>query len=282
MSVILVSEFRKLNSQLVDDCFVKETRVSDEWKFRSRLHNWKVVLSVKIRIFFSFLCLLALETEVVLYQLKMRKNGGLSGGYQFLRLYEIRKYIKYYKPKFAIEFGSGASSLLFAKHVKLVSVEESEEWLNKYRSDLDNCLFIRKSVKQKTLQSLLLCSRVESIDELGEKVSSYELTETVRNQPYDLAYIDGPTAWEQNRDLKGFINDSYGYLPNSSVLELKTLPEIILVDGRRATVSYLVRSEKCSNYKLILRGLLKNKTVASPYHTILTKNENARRKSRNN
>ena len=271
MSKVLVSEFTSSNSKLINDCFVKEPKIFDKFNSLRKLHSLKVRLQIKLLILYALLYLLLLEPEVVLYQLKLRKKGGLSGGYQFLRLYEIRKYIKFYQPKSVIEFGSGASSLLFAKHVDLVSVEESQEWLNKYKSDLDQTLFIRKFLKQKTIQSLYLCPRVESIDELQEKVSSYLLSETIRNHVFDFAYIDGPTSWEQDKNLIGLIKDPYNYIPNTSILELNSLPTVILIDGRRATISYLVRSNKFLNYQIILKGVYQKKSQVNPYHTILTK-----------
>jgi len=271
MSKLLVSEFIKSNSKLINDCFVKEPKILDKFNSLSKLNSLKTRLGIKLLILYALLYLLLLEPEVVLYQLKLRKKGGLSGAYQFQRLYEIRRYIKSYKPKSVIEFGSGASSLLFAKYVDLVSVEESKEWLNKYKSDLDQTLFIRKSLKQKTIQSLYLCPRVESIDELQEKVSSFLLSETIRNHVFDFAYIDGPTSWEQNEDLIGLIKDPYNSIPNTSILELNSLPIVILIDGRRATISYLLRSNKFLNYQIILKGVYQKKSQAGPYHTILTR-----------
>lgn len=271
MSKVLVSEFISKNSKLINDCFVIEAKISDKFNFLSKLHSLKIRTQVKLSIFYALLYLLIFELEVVLYQLKLRKKGGLSGGYQFLRLYEIRKCIKFYQPKSVIEFGSGASSLLFAKHVNLVSVEESEEWLIKYKSDLDQTLFIRKSLKQRALQSLYLCPRIESVDESQEKVSSYLLSETIRNHTFDFAYIDGPTAWEQNKNLVGLIKDPFSSIPNTSILELNSLPTVILIDGRRATISYLMRSNKFLNYHITLKGVYLKRRQVNPYHTILTK-----------
>ena len=81
---------------------------------------------------FQFYCAIFLfinEPAVLLAQLAMRRGGGLSGLYQFHRLYEIRRILKAEQVSSAIEFGSGASSLLFNKYVeRFVSIEESESW----------------------------------------------------------------------------------------------------------------------------------------------------------
>lgn len=218
-------------------------------------------------------CFLFLTEPVVFFaQLLMRRDWGLAGPYQFHRLYEIKKVLKSKQITSAIEFGSGASSLLFNKYVEhFVSIEESQSWADHYFQKLGFLRNIKCVNFAKLSACLKVLPRVESIDTSGELVCYYRLPEDVINAVFSLAYIDGPTSWIQNTKTKNvFIRDKEKLLPNVSVLDLKFTPPLILVDGRRATISYLIQKAEFLGGTINLRGPLAKPRRVRPYHTVIT------------
>ena len=122
-----VDEFLQLNSELVSNCFSKFSLNLTIRTKRSRMRSAVFIVRKGVFEFYCAIFLLFNEPAVLLAQLAMRREGGLSGSYQFHRLYEIRRILKTEQISSAIEFGSGASSLLFNKYVeRFVSIEESE------------------------------------------------------------------------------------------------------------------------------------------------------------
>jgi hypothetical protein len=215
--------------------------------------------------------LLVKEPAILLAQLMMRRNGGLSGSYQFHRLYEIRKILKKEKILSAIEFGSGASSLLFNKYVEsFISIEESESWAKHYLLMLTSISWLpslKSNIEKLNIQVLL---RLEFLDSGGELVCSYKMPDSLIHTEFELAYIDGPTSWIQNMTHGDvFIRDKEKLIPNTSILALSTNPRIILIDGRRATVSYLIEKGNFGEALIDLRGTYRGQPWVRPYHTAL-------------
>jgi hypothetical protein len=213
--------------------------------------------------------LLIREPLVLFAQLAMRRDGGLSGSYQFHRLYEIRTILKSERVTSVLEFGSGASSILFHKYVEhFVSIEESESWAKHYLQMLTSINFLPglRSIIAKL--NLLILPRTEFTDFTGELVSSYELSNEISQTQFDLVYIDGPTSWIQTKiKVNVYIRDKARLLPNITVLQLSSVPRIIVIDGRRATVSYLIEKGGFSNSFLGLKGSYLKQPSVQPYHT---------------
>lgn len=197
----------------------------------------------------------------------------MAGSYQFHRLYEIRNIVKNKSLNSAIEFGSGASTILFTKYLgKFISIEESHEWRNHYLTKLSILKTIRPKFFMKLTNSITVLDRTEYLDLKNHVVCSYDLPNSIVNEKYDLAYIDAPTAWAQNKNIVGMVVDPYGYLPNVSLLELKFLPTSIIIDGRRATLIHLLRNLENKNYNVMLKGSYSGKPKVNPYHSIFTLN----------
>jgi hypothetical protein len=210
------------------------------------------------------------EPLLFVSQIQLRRNGGLAGSYQFHRLYEIRITLKQKDLGSGIEFGSGASSILFAKYLReFISIEESHEWRNQFLAKISILKFIRPEIYAKLKYSVIVCQRIEYLDSTNYLVCSYTLPDTLLTKKYDFAYIDGPTAWPVNEHLAmGKVVDPTGYLPNVSLLELKFLPSCVLVDGRRATLVHLLRSLERENYDFLIKGSFLKKPKVNPYHSI--------------
>jgi hypothetical protein len=236
-----------------------------------RIQNRSFDLRKDIFEIYCMIFLLIKEPAILLAQLVMRRGGGLSGSYQFHRLYEIRKILKNEKIFSAIEFGSGASSLLFNKYVeRFISIEESESWAKHYLQMLKSISWfpsLKVNVKKLNIQVL---SRLEFLDTTGELVCSYTMPDSLIHTEYELVYIDGPTSWIQNT-IHGdvFIRDKEKLIPNISILSLSTKPRIILIDGRRATVSYLIEKGNFGEALIDLRGTYRGQPWVRPYHTAI-------------
>jgi hypothetical protein len=209
---------------------------------------------------------------LVVSQLQLRRNGGLAGSYQFHRLYEIRSTLKKGLFTTGIEFGSGASSILFVKYLhKFISIEESHQWRNSYLTNISIIKFVHPKFFAKIEKSILVFERTEYLDSTNHIVCSYRLPDSVIYEKYDLVYVDGPTAWIQSeRPAVGKVADPFGYLPNISVLELKVLPICIMIDGRRATLVHLLRNLESKNYDFLCKGSYLEKPRNNPYHSTFT------------
>ena len=218
---------------------------------------------------YFFVLLLVREPLTLLSQFALRRNGGLKGNYQLHRLYEIRKLLLNRNPKSGIEFGSGASTVLFAKYIKnFISIEESFDWRDHYINNLRFIKFLQPSRYSRICKSIYMADRTEYCDSKGELVCSYNLPVEIKQQNYEIAYIDGPTNWVQGNTAKfDSIRDPFKLLPNISVCDLVHLPTTILVDGRRSTVSYLLDLGSIQNYNISLKGEYYANQQFFPYHT---------------
>jgi len=108
---------------------------------------------------------------------------------------------------------------------KFISIEESCQWKNSYLKNISILGLLRPQLFAKIEKSILVFQRTEYLDSFGHLVSSYRLPDSIINEKFDLAYVDGPTALVQSeRPVVGTVLDPFGYLPNVSLLELRILP----------------------------------------------------------
>lgn len=265
-----IHEFLRQNTEYVKTCFTSNQFMSRPTLLR-RLQS--LIFRIKKRLF-EIGCLFFLsivEPSVVSAQFALRKNGGLKGFYQFHRLFEIRQFIRSNKMASVIEFGSGASTILFMKYIKdFISIEESEEWMRNYIRTLQDSKLVRKEFPKRLQAIVKVLPRIEFQDSTGEVVCSYLMPEELISKRYDLAYIDGPTSWLQNQNLLGSkVRDPFGSIPNSTALELSFMPRFLIIDGRRATVSYFIEKGNISQKAIKLKGSYRKKLLVQPYHTII-------------
>lgn len=207
--------------------------------------------------------------DIYKIQMAARTNGGLTGSYQWLRLWEITKIIKKWEIKSVLEFGSGSSSSMFAKLIgnkeNFISVEESEYWAErtlKFAGEYSNKM------------NLICSNRVVEMRD-NESCTRYNLESKFYKQYYDMIYIDGPTAKRKESDLDDQlkISDTKGRMPNVDIehmIEHGVYPKLIVIDGRRATVRRLIHKVS-SSYNMILRYFYEHPDYRSGqyfYHTI--------------
>jgi hypothetical protein len=262
-----LENFTKNHALLIDSVFIKKRQPGCGNKFSIFFYKFTLYLYQS----YAMVFLILMEPLLVVSQLQLRGGGGLAGSYQFHRLYEIRKIVKNKCLNSAIEFGSGASTILFTKYLgKFVSIEESHVWRDHCLTKLSILKVIRPSFYRKIEMSITVYDRTEYLDQKNNVVCSYDLPSRILNAQYDLVYIDGPTSWTQNESVVGTVVDPYGYLPNVSLLELKFLPASILIDGRRSTLVHLLRNLENKGYDFLLKGSYSEKPKVNPYHSILT------------
>jgi hypothetical protein len=273
MNSVLVKDFVCLFQDITHHCFVAQVHkknVSVTKRITLKINSIKNLL-IKIAFTASiFLILLVREPLTLISQFALRRDGGLSGSYQFHRLWEIRNLLRKEKILSGIEFGSGASTIIFAKYItNFVSIEESADWRTHYLKNLKFLKFFNTDLYRRVEDSILVAIRREFLDNNGELVCSYELPENISQHFYELAYVDGPTNWIQS-DLESgaYVRDPLRLLPNVSIFELSTLPRIILVDGRRSTVSYILSMERMLNYSLALKGQYFSPQKFLNYHSL--------------
>jgi hypothetical protein len=152
-----------------------------------------------------------------------------------------------------------------------VTIEESAAWAKHYLQTLASIRWLLGKQADNLVSCMRVLPRTEFLDDSNELVCSYELTSDIQKVKFDLVYIDGPTSWIQSKNFpSAFLRDADKLLPNVSVLELRFKPQIILIDGRRATVSYLVMKGKLKSDRIDLRGSYYLRSRVRPYHTVIT------------
>lgn len=88
--------------------------------------------------------------------------------------------------------------------------------------------------------------------------------------------MDGPTNWVHENEVSGHVQDPENTLPNIDVVLLEQLPKLIVIDGRRSSIRYLLESDKFDDYKIFLSRKYYEKSqwdnvpmYKHPYHTII-------------
>jgi len=198
-------------------------------------------------------------------QILLRENNGLSGDYQWLRLYELYNLIIENRISSVLELGSGASTIFFESLNlrRLDTFEESKMWIKRTQSFLkknNNCE-LHLSEREVFLEETNWISRYKHprVDEIYKKFK------------HKMIYIDGPTAKFLKKDNESIMTINYDA---KLIMELDNPPKLIVIDGRPETVAYLA-NKFFKKYKLILRSSYrewKDRQGKFYYHSILTLN----------
>lgn len=180
--------------------------------------------------------------KVYACQLASRSDGGLVGGYQFCRLWEIDRILRAAKPESVLELGCGTSSAMFASHMvsptRFVTVEQSAYWLDRMLAASGD---LRESMTPK-----LAATRFFEFG--GEPVVHYELEDESRY--YDMVYVDGPYNVPPSDLPEHLRRRAFDLEPNGGNLACVDVelmwcrglfPRIIVVDGRESTLRRLRR-----------------------------------------
>jgi len=196
-----------------------------------------------------------------------RRNGGLTGTYQWVRLNEIRYLLKNFKVNSVCEFGSGGSTAIWNELIKgkVFSIEESEFWIQRTREILP----------KDSKVDLIFAERIV-VEYDSEPATRYKLDDDFYKQNFDLIYIDGPTARPLNnseRKLK-ILDRKKKMMPNIDIelfIKNGNPPKYILIDGRGSTVRRLCKYY-ADIYDIYLRYYYQPKWDKSGtflYHTLL-------------
>tara|TARA_X000000368_G_C22947314_1_gene674977 strand:- start:404 stop:1111 length:708 start_codon:yes stop_codon:yes gene_type:complete len=159
-----------------------------------------------------------------------RSGGGLKHEFQSYKLWELKKYLEIYKPSNVLEFGSGSSTLIFAKYTLsnncgLTSCDESEHWIENTKKLLGD-----------NLHSNISIMHAERKFGFDNEITTVNYDMTLQDS-FDFVLVDGPSQRINNIRRKDSVN--------ADVLNLPKLPKVILVDGRESTFQYL--SKKLEN-----------------------------------
>jgi hypothetical protein len=205
--------------------------------------------------------------EIVEIQLKAREAGGLSGDYQFVRLWELAHLLAELRPTNALELGSGASSAIFASYFKdaskFTTVEENPQWRDRARAAW--------GAYAPHINSILASRKLDTAE--GKPVCSYDIS---HQEEYDLIYVDGPYAilhGEAAPDGKTFV---MACVDIELFWKNDRWPRYIVVDGRRDTLRRFIFNGQ-ERYRILLRTDLLPHTNFSiyneyRYHSIFVRN----------
>lgn len=260
-------------SKIIDSSFTKQNEPSKALLFPYKIYKKYYGIKERIITKNSKKYIQKFFPDVYTAQLACRQEGGLSGDFQWVRLAEIAKLVRYFKPKSICEFGCGGSSFIFADLLKdknrFVSVEESEYWLEKMKSSGGTLV---KYIDAK------VGNRV-AFEKDGEAVTKCEV-QNIHQKEFDLVYVDGPTAIPLNKEEEVLnILDPVGrHMPNIDVelmWENKVFPKVIVIDGRRASLRRLIKKSE-NNYRIYPKSSYAlNKLSVFPvpflYHSILVR-----------
>ena len=197
-----------------------------------------------------------------------RQDGGLIGQYQWVRLWEIARFVKLFDVKTACEFGSGGGSTTMFSEVipgKFVSLEENEKWYERTKECLPESANVELLRKDRLV-----------IDYDGEPGTKYDLPEEFYKQQFDLVYVDGPTTRPLSKDEEKLpiLDQTKKMMPNIDVeffIENNCAPKVILVDAKRPTVRRLCQKYS-DRYNIYLRYYYKDKQDRKGqflYHTVM-------------
>lgn len=181
---------------------------------------------------------------------KFRSSGGLKNPYGEYKLWSLNQLLAHLQPKNILEFGSGSSTLVFSEYLRrnegrLLSIDEEEKWAANTRRlagiKPDDCIEIKNFKK------------IHSSDTHPREIK-YEVS---INNEYDFVFIDGPSLDVDGAKWKDAVN--------SNILDLPNEPDVIVVDGRKATALYLAE-RYATKYQICLSDLFSGKPVKRNYN----------------
>ena len=176
-----------------------------------------------------------------------RMLGGLCHGRQAMRLLELSRLLQRFQPESVLELGGGTTTTVFAKasragligEPRIVSMEEDERWER-----------IARTITPVELRSrVMFCLRSRVVERWEDQaVARYDMT---YDRYYDLVYVDGPSAMDPDNRTPGH------KLPLVDVLCLIKAgfpPRVILVDCKRHSIAFFLRSGIDRYYNLTIRS----------------------------
>ena len=190
-------------------------------------------------------------TDIDRYLSKFRSSGGLKNFYGGYKLWNLHQLLLRFKPKHILEFGSGSSTMVFCEYLRkhnegsLLSIDEEEKW----------ALNTRHLVDLKSTDSIeIINSKKKCRPDTVPREIKYELS---LQDNYDFVFVDGPSLKVDGVKWKDAVN--------SDVLELAQRPEVIVVDGRRATARHLAQKYS-DQYLIFLSDLFSDRPVKRNYN----------------
>ncbi len=184
------------------------------------------------------------------YLSKFRSSGGLKNFYGGYKLWNLHQLLLRFKPKRILEFGSGSSTMVFCEYLRkhngsLLSIDEEEKW----------ALNTRRLVNLQPTDSIeIINSKKTCRPDTVPREIKYELS---LQDEYDFVFVDGPSLKVDGVKWKDAVN--------SNVLELAQRPEVIVVDGRRATARHLAQKYS-DQYLIFLSDLFSDIPVKCNYN----------------
>ena len=204
-------------------------------EYAHRLHRWKHKKEY---------------TDIDQYLSKFRFSGGLKNFYGGYKLWNLHQLLLSFKPKRILEFGSGSSTMVFCEYLRkhngsLLSIDEEEKW----------ALNTRRLVNLQPTDSIeIINSKKKCRPDTVPREIKYELS---LQDYYDFVFVDGPSLKVDGVKWKDAVN--------SDVLELAQRPEVIVVDGRRATARHLAQKYS-DQYLIFLSDLFSDRPVKRNYN----------------
>ena len=155
-----------------------------------------------------------------------RKSGGLRHQFQFYKLWNLRQLLQKHRPQRILEFGSGSSTMVFGDYVRrnngaILSIDEDEKWASNTS--------ILLSIKEGDSIEIRVADKVFIFDSTPPEIK-YDLK---IEDEYDFVFIDGPSLEVDGEKRKDAVN--------SNIFDLPHHPQIIVVDGRRATMECIAK-----------------------------------------
>lgn len=193
----------------------------------------------------------ALLPRVAKTMSQQRAGGGLHHKFSELKLLELGEFLWLHRPKTILELGGGGTTAVLAEYaatfsdVKVVSVDESSDYLNLTRERIDSEL--RDNI------TFMHCSRKEEDGLGGVRTCYYEDTwkQAFSDATVDIVYVDGPTA-ATNTGIKIPCVDAARMVDDDWEVGH------VLFDVRIASVKYCVASGKFASHLLHLHRNAQN------------------------
>ncbi len=200
-----------------------------------------------------------------------RKSGGLRHIFQGYKMFSLSRLLEEEKPLAVLELGTGTTTAVFADYIrkregtKLVSIDESEFWLEKSKE--------LAGITEKNTRMELIHAKKIFIDNVFPKEVKYDIQ---FDKSFDFVFIDGPSLRVDGMKHKDAINSNIFDIASSQ------LPRVIVVDIRKSTVDAIV--ERLGGYYDIFISdvITRNFRAGYRYFSIFRKKHSVSEKSRFN